>query len=242
MCNIIRSAALTMAFFIAAASSGQEQSPSDLSAQIEHWWSDLAKDEPEASHALLNLYDHADEVVPFLKENLQPVRLNAEELDALLEQLGNEDETVWKPAWEQLDYLDPRLAVDLEPLMEKVTESPQRQRITELMSGRDPDALKGEAITLGKHQSDDGTTFFNFRSKGSWWAEDKIERLNSRYGNPKRQWTRACRAITMLEQIDTPEALEIIQAMGAGGHEDAQPTKVARAAALRMMHRDPSNK
>jgi hypothetical protein len=40
-------------------------------------------------------------------------------------------------------------------------------------------------------------------------------------------WTRAVRAIVLLEHIGTPGAVAILKDM-ATGHPDAQPTKVAR--------------
>ena len=214
---------------------GEDTSPEQSDHDFEVWWADLAKDEPLASAALLNFYDQGDDAVKFMKQHLKPARLSLDELDLLLEDLSSDEDEVWRTAFEKLDYHDPRLAMELEPLMEKVTESPERQRLVELMSGREPDSLKGQDVTLGKHQQDDGSTFYNFRARGSWWAEDKVERLNIGYGNPKKQWTRACRAISILEHLRTPAAIELLQEIGAGGHEDAQPTRIARAAALRLM-------
>ena len=45
----------------------------------------------------------------------------------------------------------------------------------------------------------------------------------------KKKWTRAERAIVLLEHIQTPAAIAILEKM-ATGHSEAQPTKVAKEA------------
>jgi hypothetical protein len=47
--------------------------------------------------------------------------------------------------------------------------------------------------------------------------------------NTKKKWTRAVRAIVLLEHIGTPDATAIIKDM-ATGHPDAYPSKVAKEA------------
>jgi hypothetical protein len=46
---------------------------------------------------------------------------------------------------------------------------------------------------------------------------------------PKQTWTRAERAIVLLQHMGTPDAVAILKDM-ATGNADAMPTKVAKAA------------
>ncbi len=196
---------------------------------MEALWADLENDETAATRALLNLADRPDETVAFVKAKLKPLKISAVEVRALLLKLGNGDEKVWKTAREELEYFDPRLAIDLETLMDHYTETPVRQRMVEVLSDRPPGQLEGKQVSLRRVGRGDG---FNFSSQpgGSWWAEHKVDRINgSRGGNPKKKWTRAVRAIVLLEHIGTPSAVAILENL-AVGHPDAQPTKVARDA------------
>ena len=52
-------------------------------------------------------------------------------------------------------------------------------------------------------------------------------------GNPKKKWTRAVRAIVLLEHIGTPDAVAVLKEL-ATGHADAQPTKAAKEAVARL--------
>ena len=55
----------------------------------------------------------------------------------------------------------------------------------------------------------------------------------TRWGMVKRKWTRAERAIVLLEHVRTPEAISILKEM-ATGHPEARPTVVAREALARI--------
>jgi hypothetical protein len=100
------------------------------------------------------------------------------------------------------------------------------------LSGREAGSLKDRTeLTLRKTGTGFNFTGKTVRGVGSWWAEQRVERINS--GDPRRdtkkKWTRAVRAIVLLEHIRTPEAVAILKTM-ASGHPDAYPTKVAREA------------
>jgi hypothetical protein len=201
---------------------------------MEGWWADLEKDEAAATRALLNLADTPEQTVAFLKAKLKPLKISPTEVRALLLKLGNESEKVWKSAREELEYFDPRLAIDLQTLMEHYKESPLRQRMVEVLSDRPVGQLAGKEITLRRVGRGDGFNFFAQPEFGSWWAEHKLERINgSSGGNRKKKWTRAVRAILVLEHVGTPGAVAFLKDM-ASGHPDAQPTKVAKEAILRL--------
>ena len=196
--------------------------------QMEAWWVDLEKGDTAATRALLNLSDRPKESVAFLKRKMKPLTISSGQVKALLLKLGNGNDSVWKPAFEELEYFDPRLAIDLQTLMDRYTESPTRQRMVEIMSGREADSLKGKNVQLRKFGGPDDFNFF--AENGSWWAENRVERISSDFWrNTKKKWTRAVRAIVFLEHIGTPDATAILKDM-ATGHPDAYPTKVAKEA------------
>jgi len=194
---------------------------------MESLWVRLEKGELEASRALLHMAARPDEAVAFLKVTMKPLKIEPQAVMDLVVKLESRDETVWKPAFEELKYFDPRLAIKLEELMADINIAPARQRLVEVLSSRPPGSLKEQEVTL-RHVGDDG---YNFMSEnGSWWAEHKVSRIGSFDGDSsKSSWVRAVRAIALLESIGTPEALAIVENM-ATGHPDAFPTKAAKEA------------
>jgi hypothetical protein len=113
--------------------------------------------------------------------------------------------------------------------MDEVIEVPARTRMVELCSQRPADSLAGKNVIL--RQAGDGFNFFDGR--GSWWAEHRVERIGVSSWNRKMAWTRAARAVAILEQINTPEAVKVLKRL-AVGHPDAQPTKAARESLRRL--------
>ncbi|WP_406694989.1 RNA polymerase sigma factor [Singulisphaera sp. Ch08] len=196
---------------------------------MENWWTELEKDEPEASRALLKLADRPADTVPFLKGKLKPLILDGNRLKELLVKLGSMDENDWRPAFAELEYFDPRLAVELETLMTDVGESPTRQRIVAVLGGHPADTFEGKAVIL--RPVDGGFNFF-VTPGGAWWAEHDVARIN-RGQVTKKKWIRAVRAIALLEHLGTPEAVAILKEM-ATGHPLAQPTRAAKQASEKL--------
>jgi len=211
---------------------GPDKSSSKMDqGQMEAWWADLEKGEAEASRALLNLSTQPEQAVAFLKDRIKPLLLDSVRLKAYLLRLGSSNEALWKQAFEDLEYYDPRLAMDLPTLMDKVTETPARQRMVEVLSSRNAGSLKDKKVDLRK-VGNEGYNFFDGR--GSWWAEHKVSRINTYdWDSPKKKWTRAVRAIVLLEHIGTPDAVAILKDM-ATGHPEAQPTRVAKESLERL--------
>jgi hypothetical protein len=221
---------LIAAMMVAVVSTPSGAGPAAVAEkQMEAWWVDLEKGETEATRALLKLSDRPEDTVAFLKKKMKPLTISSGEVKALLLKLGSANEAVWKPAYEELEYFDPRLAIGLQALMDRYTETPARQRMVEILSGREAGSLKGKKIELRKFGGPDDFNFFA-QNEGSWWAENRVERINSAYwANTKKKWTRAVRTLTLLEHIGTPDAVAILKDM-ATGHPDAYPTKVAKEA------------
>lgn len=237
----IRVSGLVAALALSTLLSLAGSSPDDTRAPVdetlwERWWSDLEKGETPATRALLELADRPKDAVAFLAKKLKPLTISSAQVKALLLKLGNDNEAVWKSAFEELDYFDPRLAIDLETLMDRYTEYPLRQRLVEVLSGREAGTLE-DRTELALSRTGTGFNFtgkratLTARSGSAWWAEHRVERINS--GDPRRdtkkKWTRAVRAIVFLEHIRSPDAVAIVKQM-AGGHPEAYPTKVAREA------------
>jgi len=206
--------------------------------QIEACWTDLEKGEADAARALLKLADRPAEAVGFLREKMKPLKIDAERVQSLLVNLGSDKEETWKAAYEELEYFDPRLAIDLETLMSDVTTAPARQRMVEILSQRPVGSLEGKDVIIRRLGSgNEGFNFFDGR--GSWWAEHRVERINAGVGgNLKKKWTRAVRAIILLEHLGTPDAIAILRDMSAG-HPDAQPTRLANDALERIALKTP---
>jgi hypothetical protein len=222
---IMTSICVVGAIKLCAADSPTTKPPRDEQS-METWWEDLEKQEPQASRALLKFAGKPEESVAFLKDHLPPLKLSAEDLQTLLTDLGSDDEAYWKPAFEKLQYLDPRLATGLPALMKDVTDQVTRNRLVEVLCDYSPDSLAGKTVTLRKFKKEEE---YNFVESGSsWWAEAQIARLNIG-GTTKRKWTRAARAIALLEHIATPGAVEVLTEL-ATGHPDAEPTKQAQEA------------
>ena len=231
-------ALFTTAGLIHAVSAAAPGAPKPLDGdQLEGCWADLEKGEADAARALLKLADQPAESVAFLGEKMRPLKLDAERAQLLLVNLGSDNEQTWKAAYEELEYFDPRLAIDLETLMADITTAPARQRMVEILSQRPVSSLEGKDVIIRRLGSgNEGFNFFDGR--GSWWAEHRVERINAGFSNMKKKWNRAVRSIILLEHIATPEAVAILREM-ATGHPDAQPTKLASEALDRIELKTP---
>ncbi len=153
-------AGLTALILVASSSSGADPAAVD-EKRMEAWWADLEKGETAATRALLKFSDRPKSAVDFLKTKMKPLTISSGQVKALLLKLGNANEAVWKPAFEELEYFDPRLAIDLQTLMDRYKESPARQRMVEVLSGHEAGSLKGKDVQLRKLRNG-GPDDFNF--------------------------------------------------------------------------------
>jgi hypothetical protein len=191
--------------------------------QMQVCWDDLLKGDPDAARALLTMSASPAKAFEFLKSRLQPLKVDAEQVNKWIKDLESDDEDVWKPAYEKLNYLDPRLAIPLATLMADVSNPKSRPRLVEIMSGRERDSLAGKDVKY--HEFDGGQNFVVDDS--SFWAEKDVSRIG--VIEPKPVWARLTRAVVLLEHIGSPEAIKILKDM-ATGNPDAVPTTVAATA------------
>jgi hypothetical protein len=114
--------------------------------------------------------------------------------------------------------------------MDRYTETPARQRVVEIMSGRPAGSLKTQEVNLMPVGADFNFTAKTAPGRGSFWDEHRVERIGaSSWDHTKKKLARAVRAIVLLEHIGSPGAVAILKDM-ATGHRGAQPTKVAMEA------------
>jgi hypothetical protein len=202
--------------------------------EMEACWSDLEKEEALAARALLKLSTSPEASVKFLKGKMKPLTIDPLRIQELLIDLGSKKEETWKAAFEELDYFDPRLEFELEALMKLVETIPGRPRLVAILSNNKLEYLDGKEVTLRSHQSKEGV-YYNFVvDNGSFWAEHRVSQLNMvSWGATKKKWTRAVRAIILLEYFNTKEAAAILKDMSTG-NLDAQPTKIAKESLKKM--------
>lgn len=197
----------------------------DDSQELDDWWADLAKPEPWCSRALLDFSSKPDQAVAYFKEHLKPLKLEQKDLDDAMKDLASDDETVWKPAFEKLSYFDPRLVVDLDTLMQNTQEPAAKTRLASILNDADSDTMAGQSITIQKYNN--GQYIIRAGSGGAirraWIVDGRVSHIT------KAKWTRASRAIVLLQHIGTPGALAILKDL-ATGDPQAQPTKIAKVA------------
>lgn len=203
-----------------------------LKKEQEAAWADLAKEEKIASRALLKLSTRPNDTVNFLKNAMKPLIIDEVAVKKRIEELGSEDEKIWKPAFETFEYFDPRLGMTLLAAFDESKPGLARQRLVAVMGDAKAETYVGADVQL---RSTGGEDEYNFsQNGGSWWAEARVSRISrSRWGTYKRYWTRAERAIVLLEHIGTPEAVAVLKSM-ATGHADAAPTVTAKESLKRL--------
>src|SRR4051812_3399768 len=74
--------------------------------RLEALWAELEKDDADATRALLKLSAMPKEATAFLGQKLRPLKIDAAQVTALLEQLGSDNEAAWKKAFTELEYFD----------------------------------------------------------------------------------------------------------------------------------------
>lgn len=230
-------AMLLMSSMLVQAAPVPKMNPEQIRKELDAAWAELlSADEQTAGRALLRFASHRDDAVEYLKTKLHPLRLTKERAAQLLADLGGDDEKAAQAAFLELTYFDPRLALGDQEL---------RVALFDPVARRDkPGARKLAAVLL--ELPIDGLS----GEKWHWYSPDnKVYRFNCGEAvlnrdtaisveligtvGRKASWTRATRAMVVLEYIGTSKALAIIDDM-ASGHPDAPPTKAAKLAGERM--------
>ena len=124
-----------------------------LQNPLESWWADLEKGEVGRLARLARSRRRPEGGNPVSQGQDEAAHDQFRQVKALLLKLNSADEHLWKSAFEELEYFDPRLAIELPELMERVTDSPARQRMVEVSerAGR-PALSKGDWIEIRRRR------------------------------------------------------------------------------------------
>jgi hypothetical protein len=204
-------------------------------------WTDLlSADEQVAGRALLVFATHSSDAVPFLKEKLKPLKLTKERAAKLITDLASVDEKVATAAFAEMRYFDPRLAVgSVNDLRATLLDNPDSaRRLGSLLCDMEMDAMSANQFHW--YSPDNKVLRFNCGEKiSNIDTSITVDNIGSETimslgkSSRKATWTRAIRAIVVLEHNGSAEALKFLEEL-AGGHADAAPTKAAKVACDRL--------
>lgn len=208
-----------------------QPNPERVRKELKKLWEDLrSPDELLAARALLKLAARPRDTVPYLKEKLRPLKLSKERAKQLLVDLGSDDEKTMQAAFDEFLYFDPRLAWGDEELREALLDRPASRRMGAILLDLPADALLREEW----HWNSPDNKVYRFNHGEEIQDRDvAIEVAGIGTQGRKRSWDRAVRAIALLEQLGTREAVGILKDV-ATGHPDAAPTKAAKVVLQRM--------
>ena len=204
-----------------------------LKKEQEAAWFCLLKDEQMATRALFKFSNRPAESVAFLKTKLKPLIIDEKSVKKFIADLDSENEKVWGPAFETLEYFDPRLAMTLQDCFEEAKTVDGRFRLASVLSGAQLElCITGDdkSLTLMNH-GDGGFSFRMGNTSISVESEKRLFENNSFY--IKKQWKRIQRVIILLEQIGSKEAVACLKTI-ASGHKKAGPTIEASEALTRL--------
>lgn len=226
------------------------------SKKLEELWKLLlhSDDEPMSAKALLELSARPNaKVVEILGDKLKPIKITKEKLETLIGELGDVNEETADAAYTELGYFDPRLELDLESIMKLAASKRHKERMAALISGSTLEHANGflwcnvklsannlPAPKVGKFYfltvSSDPNKPAGFRTwlERAGVAGGAIKPIPSAVSELQLpQWKRATRAVKVLEDIRTPDAIKVLETM-ATGHPDASPTEAATEALVRL--------
>ncbi len=223
---------------VSCAGSAAQEPAKKPAARLEVLWADLASaDEGRATRATLALAAKPTESVPFLKDRLRAVKVEAAAVARLVKQLDSEEFDTRETAARELEYLG-KFA---RPLLEK--------HLADEPSAEAKRAIRG---VIEKIPSDEKApppspkikgNSVSIRSGGGEvqiYIDGKLLDLTAYAPKPPpgpyMGWVRAARATAVLEHLATPEARQLLEKLAAG-EADAPPTKAAKEALERLKNK-----
>ena len=234
---MLRSLGSTLVLAFLSSSLANAQEPSPLSSA---WQELLSADEAKATKAALAFAAKPKESVEFLTAALKPLKAEPKLLAKLIAELGDRDFQTRDAAQVELEYFGKFIKLDLEKASKEESNPEAKERLGKLL-GRIGAAEAEEKIQNAKPEAT------NLRGAGSV----SISRVNGRTTiiidgkpldltprvieklPPPPTWTRAGRAIGILEFLGTPEAVKLLEALSLG-EDTATPTKQAQDALARL--------
>lgn len=178
---------------------------------------------------------HAPKAAEFLRAQLPAIKASKEQMKAWLKGIDSDDPKVWKPAFENLLYFRPTIALDWKEQIAAVSTARGRTsllRVWEHTTRQAPATLDVDPdCTLTLEEFDDvlELTLSFPTSKGV-----PSQCVNTTWvHNESTHWRRARMAITALEHMKSDEAKAVLKQL-ADGHPAAPPTQKAKAALSRL--------
>jgi hypothetical protein len=183
-----------------------------------------------------------DDVVSYLAAKLKPLMLNEERAKQLIADLGSDDKKVVEAAFEEMAYFDTRLAMTPQAAFELAPQGVARQRLAAAWQGRQIDEYADSKLEIQK---------WLLRQPGGQLVPEvglTVEKENRKLsytfpmvvsGVKLDTWRQSARSVCLLEHFGTPDAVKVIKDM-ATGHEDAMPTRAAKAAIDRLTAKAPA--
>jgi RNA polymerase sigma factor (sigma-70 family) len=201
---------------------------------LDELWADLAStDEARSARAILALGATPRQAVPFLRDRLQPVKVDARKVATWIKQLDSESFRDRESAHRELEYLGKYVKADLEKAITDKSTAELKQRVKRLLKHIGEDAPTPAAAQ--QLQGGD-VSVSNINGKIEIKINGKVLDLSPQViqkRSPQPAWQRAVRAVAVLEHIGTAEATRVIEVM-AGGEAEALPTRAAAEALKRL--------
>ena len=198
-------------------------------------WADLGSaEESKAARALLGLAADPKATVAFLKENLRPVKADADRVTKLVKDLDSNEFAVRQKAMEELEYYGKTVKDQLEKAAKTELSAEAKQRVQQLLDklpkkldvkAPPPPPLPG--VNRVQVAIINGKVIVNGQP-----VDGNPQPAPVAVG-PSMTWVRAARAVALLEHLNTPEARQLLEAISQGDAE-ALPTTEAKAALERL--------
>lgn len=211
----------------------------DVPPFVGAWQDLLSADEAKAARAVALLASKPKEGVEYLAAKLVPLKVEPKRFAALVADLGSKDFPTRDAATVELEYLGKFAKAELETARKEATVPEVKDRLTKLLgkvaafeaSEKANEAVPEKPVLKGRSVSvTNGGNGIQIIIDGKplELTPKVIEKLP-----PPATWTRAGRAIGVLEFVGTPEAIKHLEAL-ALGDDNAPPTKQAQDALARL--------
>ena len=213
---------------------GVPLSADELPSLWEQWGQNLDSD-----HLTQAMLLNPELALPFLRQQLRPIRPNALQVGLLLSLLAHPLEDVWQRTNDQLQRADPRFCMPLENLWQLANTVEQQRRLGGLLATDLPEAKYYDFHMRRERMHHQNIYMLGWRVRKDLPIEKLPVHLKGRDGGggvriyeqpdeiSQSKWSREEAAIWVLEAIGTDEALSIVKRMAAG-HPDAGPTIAAK--------------